>query len=160
MARFDKARLREVLFRVSVLLKGLDAVLEIVAGAALWVAGPELVVRLARLLTRGELGESPSGLAANYLRESASRLTAGDGHFIVVYLLGHGIVKLFIVVALLKNKLWGYPLAMVVFGGFIVYQIYRFALAGEVALVALTIFDLIVILLIWLEYRAVKAHRR
>jgi uncharacterized membrane protein len=160
MTRFDRALLREWLFRISVVLKGLDAVLEIVGGIGLWLTGPALIVRLTALLTRGELGEDPRDVIANYLRHSASRLTLGGEHFIAIYLLGHGVVKLFVVVALLKNELWGYPLAMVVFGGFIVYQIYRFALAGGIGLIALTVFDLIVIWLIWLEYRAVKAHRR
>ena len=75
-----------------------------------------------------------------------------------LYLLSHGIVKLFAVVALLKNKLWGYPLSIVVFGGFVLYQIYRFTLTGAIGLIALTIFDLVVIWLIWLEYRAVKSR--
>jgi uncharacterized membrane protein len=160
MARFDRARLRELLFRVSVLLKGLDAILEIVGGIALWVTGPRLIVRLTALLTRSELGEDPRDVITDYLRHAARGLTLSGERFIAVYLLGHGVVKLFVVVALLRNKLWGYPLAIMVFGGFIAYQIYRFALTGGWGLVALTVFDLIVIWLIWLEYRAVKQHRR
>jgi len=79
-------------------------------------------------------------------------------HFMAIYLLSHGVVKMFAVVALLKNKLWGYPLSIVIFGGFIVYQIYRFTLTGGIGLIALTVFDLVVICLIWLEYRAVKSR--
>lgn len=67
-------------------------------------------------------------------------------------------VKLFVVLALLKNKLWGYPAALTVFGGFVVYQVYRFTLTGGIGLIALTLVDLIVMWFIWLEYRAVKEH--
>ncbi len=49
-------------------------------------------------------------------------------HFMAIYLHSHGIIKLLAVGSLLKNKLWRYPLSIVVFGGFIVYQIYRFTL--------------------------------
>jgi uncharacterized membrane protein len=77
-----------------------------------------------------------------------------------IYLLSHGIVKMLAVVALLKNKLWGYPLSVVIFGGVIVYQIYRFTLTGGIGLIALTVFDLVVICLIWLEYRAVKSGHK
>jgi uncharacterized membrane protein len=42
----------------------------------------------------------------------------------------------------------------------VVYQIYRFTLTGGIGLIALTVFDLIVISLIWLEYRAVKSGRK
>lgn len=154
-----KSQVRELLFRYSVLLKGLDAVLEIVGGIALWFISPEFIVRLTALLTRGELSEDPRDLVSNYLRHAANRLSLGGEHFIAIYLLGHGVVKLFVVVALLRNKLWGYPLSIIVFGGFIVYQVYRYTLTHSLGLIALTIFDLIVIVLIWLEYRAVKQHR-
>jgi uncharacterized membrane protein len=154
-----RGQLRERLFRISVLLKGLDAALEIVGGIAFWAVTPGLIVRVVGLLTQDEIAEDPHDLVANYLRHVASHSSLASEHFVAVYLLGHGIVKLFAVVALLKNKLWGYPLAIIVFAGFVVYQIYRFALTGGVGLVALTVVDLVVIWLIWLEYRAVKSHR-
>jgi len=75
-----------------------------------------------------------------------------------IYLLSHGVVKMFAVIALLKNKIWGYPLSIVVFVGFIVYQLHRFTLTKGISLIALTVFDLIVIGLIWLEYRPVKSR--
>jgi len=151
-----KSQVRELLFRYSVVLKGLDAVLEIAGGVALWFISPEFIVRLTALLTRGELSEDPRDLVSNYLRHAASHLSLGGEHFIAIYLLGHGVVKLFVVVALLRNKLWGYPLSIIVFGGFIAYQMYRYTLTHSLGLIALTIFDLIVIVLIWLEYRAVR----
>jgi uncharacterized membrane protein len=154
----EKARLREFLFRASVLLKGLDALLEIVGGIAAWMVSPSLIVRVVGFLTQDEIREDPHDLVANYLRHAVSRFTPGSEHFLAVYLLGHGIVKLFVVLALLKNKLWGYPAALIVFGGFVVYQVYRFALTGGIGLIALTIVDLIVMWFIWLEYRAVKEH--
>jgi uncharacterized membrane protein len=43
-----------------------------------------------------------------------------------IYVLSHGVIKMVAVVALLKNKLWGYPVSIAVFGGFIVYQISKF----------------------------------
>ena len=152
----DKARLREFLFRASVLLKGLDALLEIVGGIAAWMVTPGLVVRVVGFLTLDEIREDPHDLVANYLRHAAGRFTLASDHFLAVYLVGHGIVKLFVVLALLKNKLWGYPAALIVFGGFVVYQVYRFTLTGSIGLIALTIVDLIVMWFIWLEYRAVK----
>jgi uncharacterized membrane protein len=153
-----KAQLRELLFRTSVFLKGLDALIEIVGGIALWIIKPSQIARVVALLTQDEIVEDPRDLVANYLRHVAGRVSVSSEHFIAVYLLGHGLVKMFVVVALLKNKLWGYPLSILVFGGFIVYQVYRYTLTGGIGLVALTVFDLIVISLIWLEYRAVKAR--
>ncbi|MGH9733602.1 MAG: DUF2127 domain-containing protein [Candidatus Acidiferrales bacterium] len=158
MRRFDKAEVREVLFRVSILLKGLNAVLEIAGGIALLFISPRLIAHWIELLTRGEFAEGRRDFVSNYLHHAATHISPGSQHFVVAYLLAHGIVKLFLVIALLKNKLWGYPAAIVVFSGFIGYQVYLLALYGGSGLVALTIFDVIVIFLIWFEYRAVKVH--
>ena len=152
------AKIRELLFRASVLLKGLGAVLEIAGGIALWAVSPGLIVRLVGLLTQDEIAEDPRDLVANYLRHAASRLSIGSEHFLAIYLLAHGIIKIFVVVALLKSKLWAYPVAIIVFGGFITYQFYRFAITGGAGLIALSVFDLFVIWLIWLEYRALKSR--
>ncbi len=156
----NKAALREVLYRSSVALKGLDALFEIAGGIALWVISPSFVVRLTAILTQDEIVEDPRDIVANYLRHAVGGLSASGEHFMAIYLLSHGIVKMLAVVALLKNKVWGYPLSIVIFGGFIVYQIYRFTLTGGIGLIALTVFDLVVICLIWLEYRAVKSGHK
>ncbi|TCK75884.1 DUF2127 domain-containing protein [Acidipila rosea] len=149
--------LRELLFRVSVWLKGFDAALEIVDGIGLWVVRPGWIVRMIGLLTQDEIAEDPHDFVANHLSHAASHFSLASEHFMAIYLLGHGIVKILVVVALLRNKLWAYPVAILVFGGFVVYQIYRFALTGSVGLIALSVIDLIVIWFIWLEYRAVKS---
>ena len=156
MRSMKEAYLRELLFRVSVMLKGLDAVLEIAGGIALWAVSPGFVVRVVGLLTQDEIAEDPHDFVANHLRHAASHFSLTSEHFMAIYLLGHGIVKIFLVAALLRNKLWAYPISLLVFGGFVIYQIYRFTLTGGVGLILLTIIDLIVIWFIWLEYRAVR----
>ncbi|MGH9511118.1 MAG: DUF2127 domain-containing protein [Terriglobales bacterium] len=119
MNRLQKAHLRELLFRISVLLKGLDALVEIAGGIALWAIKPSLIVRLTAVLTQDEIIEDPNDFVASYLRHAAARLSISGEHFLAIYLLAHGAVKMFAVVALLRNKLWGYPLSLAVFGGFI-----------------------------------------
>lgn len=158
MRRPDTSHLRELLFRISVWLKGLDGALEIAGGVALWTLSPDWIVRVIGWLTQDEIAEDPHDLVANYLRHAAHHFSLGAEHFMAIYLLGHGVVKIFVVAALLRNKLWAYPVAMVVFVGFVVYQIYRFVLTDSAGLIALTAFDLIVVWLIWLEYRAMRSH--
>ena len=72
------------------------------------------------------------------------------------YLLAHGVVKIGRVASLLRDRHWAYPAAITVFAAFIVYQLYRFTLTHGLGLIALSLFDLVVIGLIWLEYRALK----
>jgi uncharacterized membrane protein len=58
------------------------------------------------------------------------------------------------------NKLWAYPLTIAVFGAFAVYQVFRFTHTHSWALVILTIFDVLIILLTWNEYRHQKEKRQ
>jgi uncharacterized membrane protein len=151
---------REVLFRLGVILKGLDGVLEIAGGIALWLVNPGLIIRWVGLLTQDEVARNRHDVIAHHLRVALGSLVSGR-HFLGIYLLAHGVVKLFVVVALLKNRFWAYPVAIAVFGGFIAYQLYRYTLTGSAGLIVLSAFDLIVIGLIWMEYRARKprSHR-
>jgi uncharacterized membrane protein len=155
----DRARLRELLFRLSVLLKGLDALLEILGAIALWLISPGFLASAVHLLTQDEIAEDPHDLVANWLRHAAARFSLSSEHFMAIYLLAHGIIKIAIVAALLRNRLWAYPVAIFVFTGFIAYQLYRFTLTGGIGLILLTLFDLILIALIWLEYRAQRRLR-
>jgi uncharacterized membrane protein len=150
----DRARLRELLFRLSVLLKGLDAVLEILGAIALWLVSPGFIAAAVHFLTQDEIAEDPHDLVANLLRHAAARFSLPSEHFMAIYLLAHGLIKIALVVALLRNRLWAYPVAIVVFLGFIAYQLYRFTLTGGAGLIFLSAFDLALIALIWLEYRA------
>ncbi len=158
MEAAKKARVREWLFRASVALKGLDALLELAGGAALWVVSPGWIARVVHALTQDEISEDPHDLVANLLRHAAGRLSLSGEHFMAAYLLVHGVVKGAAVWALMRGRLWAYPMAIVVFGGFIAYQVYRYTLTGGMGLVVLTVFDVVVVWLIWLEYRAVKAR--
>lgn len=44
--------------------------------------------------------------------------------FAIFYFISHGIIKLALANALLRNRLWAYPVAIVFFGLFSLYQIY------------------------------------
>jgi uncharacterized membrane protein len=156
MQESGKALLIERFFRVSILLKGLHAVLEIVGGAALFTISPDFILRVVALLTQDELAEDPRDRIANYLLEAAKHVSISSERFAAIYLLAHGVIKGVLVVALLKNKRWAYPAAIIVFGAFILYEIYRFTLTHAPGLIVLCLFDLVVLWLIWLEYRALS----
>ena len=67
-------------------------------------------------------------------------------------------VKLALVIGLLKGKLWSYPASLIVLGLFIVYQLYRFSYTHGAGLIVLTILDVVVMGLIWHEYRLMRRH--
>lgn len=150
---------REVLFLVSVWLKGLNALSEFIGGVALFAVSPPLILRVVRFLTQDEIAEDPRDLIANALRRAAGRLTFATEHFMAIYLLVHGAVKFVLVWALLARVLIAYPASIAIFAGFIVYQLYRYTFTHSVGLLALSAFDFVVIGVVFLEYRALRQSR-
>jgi uncharacterized membrane protein len=74
-------------------------------------------------------------------------------------LLVHGIVKVVLVLALLRNKLWAYPWLIGVLLIFIGYQVYRIVLSPALGLIALTGFDIVIVALTWREYQRQRVFR-
>jgi uncharacterized membrane protein len=146
------------LFEVGVWLKGAHSVLEIVGGLLLWAISANAITEFVVNLTADELSRNPRDLIAAYFLRWALSFSVGTKTFAAFYLLSHGVVKLVLVVGLLRRQLWAYPASLIVLGLFIAYQVYRYTLTHSLALVALTIFDVVVIWLIWHEYRVMRHH--
>lgn len=146
------------IFEVSILLKGLNALIECVSGIAVAFISTQTIANIANFLTQEELIEDPRDFVATHLLSWAQNFSVGTKNFYAFYLLSHGIVKLFLVVGLLRNKLWAYPASLIVLGLFIVYQLYRFSYTHGAGLIALTVFDVFVMFLIWHEYSLIRRH--
>jgi uncharacterized membrane protein len=144
------------LFQLSLLCKAVFAAAEILAGIGAYFVTQQLVFRLVDRLTRAELFQHPHDLIANYLYASAEHFSLSTRNFTAAYLLSHGVVKLWLIVGLLREKHWYFPLAIAVFGLFIVYQLYRFSLSHSPWLILITVVDVFVIALTWQEYRYVR----
>lgn len=144
------------MFEIGVLLKGLDGLVELIGGALLLFVSTSTIAAWVAALTHQELIEDPRDLVANYLFSTARHLSVSTQAFAAWYLLGHGMVKLFLVAGLLRGKLWAYPISIFVLGLFILYQVYRFTFTHSIWLVALSVFDLIVVWLICHEYRGMR----
>ncbi len=150
------ARWLHVFFRLGVVVKGIDALLEIAGAALVLYAPPGTIRTVVYLLTQHELSEDPHDLLATHLRSAAQQFSLGDRNFAAVYLLLHGVLKVGLVWGLLKGRLSVYPVAIVVFVGFAVYQMYRYLLSHSVAMIGLTLLDVVVILLTLFEYRRLR----
>jgi uncharacterized membrane protein len=153
---FKRGDLLDRTFAVGITLKGLDGVLEIVGGLLLLIVSPATIDRLTQSLTLHELSEDPHDFLATHLLHAASGFGGSAARFGAVYLLSHGLVKVVLVAALLRNKLWAYPWMIVFLVAFIVYQVYRMTFAFSIGLLALTVFDLFVV---WLTYREYGKQR-
>ena len=145
-----------VAFEIGVILKGLNGFLELIGGILLLVVPPSAIQRFVVGLTHNELSRDPSDFIATHLRAAAEQLSVGGKLFAAIYLLSHGVIKAVLVYALLKDKLWAFPWAIGVFAAFGVYQMYRYFIQPSGWLIALTVLDVVVILLTWAEWQRVR----
>ncbi len=146
------------IFQISVLLKGAHALIECVGGVVLALVSTSTITALVNTLTQEELLEDTKDLVATHLLAWAQDFSVETKTFYAFYLLSHGAVKIFLVVGLLRHKLWSYPVSLIVLGFFIVYQLYRFSYTHGAGLIVLTVFDIFVMGLIWHEYNLIRHH--
>ena len=89
----------------------------------------------------------------------ANHFSVASAHFYAFYMLSHGLIKLLLVIGLLKGKLCSYPASLAAAGAFIGYQLYRYSYTHSFGLLVLTVFDVIVMVLIWHEWQIGQQHQ-
>ena len=151
----DRAgRWRHRFFQLAMVLKGVDGVLEILGAALLLAFGPAGVSGVARFLTQHELAEDPGDAFAGLLVRHTQDIGVATVHFAAAYLLFHGIVKIWLVSSLIRERRWVFPVALAFMGLFVVYQLVRLHSHPSGGLVFLTVLDVVIMVLVWFEYRA------
>lgn len=144
------------LFRVSLILKGLFALGEMLSGIALFFVSQDMLMNVIWYIIPDDLPANPADAITAFFVDSIGNLSGDTQHFAALYLASHGIIKALLIVNLLREKFWAYPLAITVFGFFIFYQLFRYAHTHSIWLLILTVFDVIIIWLTWHEYRQMR----
>lgn len=140
-------RLAHLAFVLGMVFKGIDGLMEVAGAIALLLISKSQIDQLADWLARQEFGPTHA------LAHVTTQLAVGMQHFTIIYLFVHGGVKLALVGGLLRGVRWVFPVALVILTGFIAYQVYRLSMRLSLGLGALTVIDLIVVLLIFQEWR-------
>ena len=148
---FSKRQAVHWMFDIAVAFKAIDGVLEILAGYFLifrpgWI-GPAAMAWATTLLAH-----NPASRFAPMLTRWGDGLTLDTEHFASTYLIAHGAAKVFIAWGLIREKLWAFPTALLVFGLLVVYQLFRFSHTHSPTLAVLMVLDVAVCYLIWREY--------
>ncbi|MCU1529243.1 MAG: hypothetical protein JWP75_3006 [Frondihabitans sp.] len=112
-------------FFVSVLLKGLDGLLEFVGGILLLLVEPDQINAVTRFLTQHEIDQDPNDFIDTRLRAVTAHLSVSTTLFDAVYLLLHGIVKMILVWAVLRGHLRAYPWMIAFLIAFVVVLTWR-----------------------------------
>jgi uncharacterized membrane protein len=144
------------LFELGLLAKLLDGALETVAALLLLLFKAPQINHWLQELTRHEIEQNRSRLWTALFFHAQHPLSPQTRLYAAAFLLGHGLIKIALVVALLRTQRWAYPVAMVVFSMFVVSQALRYSSTHSAWLLALTVLDVIVIGLTWLEFRRTR----
>lgn len=140
------------LFAAVLLLKVLLGAVQIASGALLGLTPPETLAGLVHALTRLELAEDPTDPLAKALLALVPAATT-ERHFYVIYLLLHGALNAGVALALARGHRIAYTVSIAVLAAFVLYQLWKYAMAPAPLLLVLTAIDVLVIVLSLLEMR-------
>ena len=153
-----KGSLAHRAYLAAVIIKGIDGALETIAGLVIAFAGSWQLYILAINFTAPELDLHPGNAAMQWIRDGAERLFIHTpGGFVVFYLLVHGLLKLAICIELLRERRWIFPVAAVIFAGFVVYMTYHLTQRWSFWVLSFALFDLLTLALVLNEWRARRA---
>jgi uncharacterized membrane protein len=148
------------LFRIGIVFKGLDGLAELVGGFLFVFFSRDAMSDFVERNTRPVLQWDPDNLIAHSLRHSFDQMSTSGKIFVAIYLLGHGAIKLMLMVGLLREKRWVFPVAIVLLLGFIGFQVYRLCGHFSAGLLVFTVLDAVIVALVWNEYRSLKKQAK
>lgn len=153
------ARWTERLFRVALVVKGVDGAAELLGAVALLVVSGDWMHRVVAVILARDLLGPPDAPPARHLVTAIDDVAGGDRTFVVAYLGLHGLLKLALVWALLRRWLPAYPVAVGVLALFVVYELVHAWHTGSVLLPFLALLDVAIIVLVLREYRLLRGQR-
>jgi len=92
------------------------------------------------------------GSWGSHLAKVLDSVTMETVIFVAWYFLSHGVLKAFVIGCLVARKLWAYPLGIVVFVGFGIYQTWEYFHGGAVFYLILDVLDAALIALTAVEW--------
>ena len=152
------------LFEASLVIKGLLAAGETISGLGLLLTPNATVTHFyARMtyswLAEHKLAQSVSDGMAQWVQHTALIFPVHLQHFTALYLLAHGAIKFGMVIMLARRIVWGYPVAMVILAGFVIYQMTEFFAQCAVPFLLLSCLDTAMIVLVYREWGILKQKR-
>lgn len=147
------------LFEVGIWIKGIDGLIEMAGGVLLLTVSLRALNSNIVALAQREIEKDAGDLMAKILEHAAHHMTEGSKLTAGAYLLGNGVVKVFLATCILRGKLWCYPVAIVVMSIFILLQCGRLGFHFSWSMFVATMIDVAIVLLIWREYRHLEINK-
>jgi len=144
------------LFEVAILIKGIDGLLETVAGFLLVFVPLHSLNDIVAFVIDKELSTDPADWIVDLLSHVSVAISTDAKRLASLYLISHGLVKLLLVFALWREWRAAFPVALAFMALFVVFQVHRYTHTHSVWLLVFASIDAAVAWLIWREYRTVR----
>ncbi len=145
----------DVLFRIGIIVKGVDSLFEVLGGVLLTM--PTRLARYLLVISQHEAYRHHSVLAGR-LDQLAGGVSMHPSTGEAIYLIIHGLAKVVLIAAIFYQKRWGYIGFIAVLTLFALIELVRAVTAREVVTGILGIFDVCVVVLIYKEFRDRFGH--
>jgi len=141
------------LFKITIFLKGMAGVFEILGGIILLFFATKPLEYVLDLILSHELVSYRGDLIANALLSFVSDISRNVQIFGAIALLAFGAINILLVFGLWRRKLWAFPAASIILIVLILYQIYNLYLSQAIPIVGFIVFDMVILALILNEYK-------
>ena len=139
-----------LLFDIGMVIKGIDSVFEVIGGIILTM--PTKLARYILVFSQHEAFRHHKALAGK-LDRLAENVTMHPSIGQAIYLMIHGLAKVILIIAITRNKRWGYTGFIGVLSLFASIEVIRAISAHEVVTGIFGVFDMFVVVLIYKEYK-------
>jgi len=146
-------------FKITILIKGIDGVFEVIASAILFISGANSIIEKIPSFVQKELIKDPDDMISNYLLHIFDSALPDTQLFIAIYLAIHGLIKIGLVFALNSKSYRAHEIAKIILIIFIGYQFYRFEHTHSMLLFILTCIDVIIVSLIHSEEKRLRRNK-
>lgn len=147
-------------FRLAMFWRIFYGALRLLLGLALLKLINVPIADLLYKVMKYELAEDPTDLLFNVVNVFLQLHPLSITYFVSAYLIFWGLIDIGILVSLLRHKKWAFPVSFWLISFFVIYELYRFTYTNSFILLGIVFIDLMILWLIWKEYRRMTAPPR
>lgn len=103
-----------------------------------------------------EIAEDPSDVLYHVVNTFLSHGVTEVTYFLAFYFIFWGFLDVFLSICLLREKLWAFPLSVLLIGIFLLYELFRFSYTHSYILLGVILADLCILILILKEWNLIK----
>jgi uncharacterized membrane protein len=148
--------LEDEFFRLGMWWRILYGILRLIFGISLLFFIDTPVVEILDKIMAHELTQDPNDVLLNAVRSFFSLHGYVITYFLAGYFIFWGLTDVVLSINILRNKLWAFPVTIVLIIGFVFYEIFRFTHTHSLVLLVVMFFDVFVAWLVWRHYKKIK----